>query len=97
MPPAPPPPATADEVPILEERYQRLLHLFEDAGIGEISLLATEEIKDPKTTFLVMEQAIEKLRPWRDAGAGYAIGYFPDAAYDGSSMDLFAKAVMPNL
>jgi alkanesulfonate monooxygenase SsuD/methylene tetrahydromethanopterin reductase-like flavin-dependent oxidoreductase (luciferase family) len=43
------------------------------------------------------EQAIEKLRPWRDAGAGYVIGYFPDAAYDGSSVDLFAKAVMPNL
>ncbi len=43
------------------------------------------------------EQAIEKLRSWRDAGAGYAIGYFPDAAYDRSSVELFAKAVMPNL
>ena len=43
------------------------------------------------------EQAIDQLAQWRDAGMGYVIGYFPDAAYDASGLDLFAKAVMPNL
>jgi F420-dependent oxidoreductase-like protein len=41
------------------------------------------------------EQVIEKLRPWVDAGAEYFIAYFPDAAYDRTSLELFAKAVMP--
>ena len=43
------------------------------------------------------EQVIEQLGPWKDAGMGYIIGYFPDAAYDRAGLDLFSKAVIPAL
>lgn len=43
------------------------------------------------------EQLIEKLRPWKDAGLAYAIAYFPDAAYDRSGMERFAREVIPAL
>ncbi len=43
------------------------------------------------------EQVVEKLRPWVAVGMSYAIGYFPDAAYDSSSLDLFATRVAPQL
>lgn len=41
------------------------------------------------------EQAIETLEPWVAAGMTYLIGYFPDAAYDSESLDLFARRVAP--
>jgi F420-dependent oxidoreductase-like protein len=43
------------------------------------------------------EQIVEKLTAIRDLGLGYAIGYFIDAAYDRSSIDLFAGKVIPQL
>jgi F420-dependent oxidoreductase-like protein len=43
------------------------------------------------------EQIVEKLTEIRDLGLGYAIGYFIDAAYDRSSIDLFAGKVIPQL
>jgi len=43
------------------------------------------------------EQLIEKLELWRDAGLGYAIFNFPDAAYDRSGIELLAKTVIPAL
>ena len=41
------------------------------------------------------EQVAERLREWEEAGMTYAIVYFPDAAYDASSLDLFAREVIP--
>ena len=41
------------------------------------------------------EQLAERLRPWADAGLGYAIVYFPQAAYDTTDMELFAREVVP--
>lgn len=41
------------------------------------------------------EQLIERLRPWADAGLGYAIIYFPQAAYDPTDIELFAREVIP--
>jgi len=41
------------------------------------------------------EQLAERLRPWAEAGLGYAIVYFPDAAYDLSGLELFAREVVP--
>jgi F420-dependent oxidoreductase-like protein len=41
------------------------------------------------------DQLIDKLRPWADAGLSYAIGYFQDAAYDPSGLELFAREVFP--
>jgi F420-dependent oxidoreductase-like protein len=42
-------------------------------------------------------QIAERLSEWINAGLGYAIVYFPDTAYDPSSMELFAKEVIPAL
>lgn len=43
------------------------------------------------------EQVIEQLRPWVGVGMSYSIGYFPDAAYDSTSLELFATEVAPHL
>jgi F420-dependent oxidoreductase-like protein len=43
------------------------------------------------------EQIVEQLRPWVEAGMSYSIGYFPDAAYDTTGLDLFATQVAPAL
>jgi F420-dependent oxidoreductase-like protein len=43
------------------------------------------------------DQISERLAQIRDLGLGYTIGYFVDAAYDRSSIDLFAKRVIPEL
>jgi F420-dependent oxidoreductase-like protein len=43
------------------------------------------------------EQVIDFLQAYQSAGMSYAIVYFADAAYDRSSLELFAKEVMPAL
>lgn len=43
------------------------------------------------------EQVVEALRELRDAGMTYAICYFPQAAHDPSSVQLFADKVIPEL
>ena len=43
------------------------------------------------------EQIIEKLTELRALGLAYTIGYFVDAAYDRSSIDLFAQKVIGEL
>lgn len=43
------------------------------------------------------EQVVERLREFEGAGLGYAIGYFPDAAYDRGSIELFESRVIPEL
>jgi F420-dependent oxidoreductase-like protein len=43
------------------------------------------------------DQLVEKLRPWIDAGLGYGIVYFQEAAYDTSGLVRFAREVMPEL
>jgi alkanesulfonate monooxygenase SsuD/methylene tetrahydromethanopterin reductase-like flavin-dependent oxidoreductase (luciferase family) len=41
------------------------------------------------------ERIVERLREIEQLGLTYAIANFADAAYDRSSMDLFAEAVIP--
>lgn len=41
------------------------------------------------------DQVVAKLRDWETEGMTYAILYFPDAAYDTSSIELFAGEVIP--
>ena len=41
------------------------------------------------------EQVISYLKDWEKEGMSYAIVYFPDAAYDSSSLEMFAREVMP--
>ncbi|GAA3611670.1 LLM class F420-dependent oxidoreductase [Microlunatus ginsengisoli] len=43
------------------------------------------------------EQIVEKLRAMQDLGLGYAIHYFPEAAYDRSGIELFEHEVIPAL
>jgi len=43
------------------------------------------------------EQIVERLRDMQQRGLGYAIHYFPEAAYDRSGMELFEREVMPAL
>jgi len=43
------------------------------------------------------EQIIERLQARRDAGLGYAIHYFPEAAYDRAGIELFEREVVPAL
>ena len=41
------------------------------------------------------EQVVERLKKWEAAGMTYPITYFPDVAYDRSSLEIFANEVMP--
>ena len=41
------------------------------------------------------EQLAERLRPWANVGLGYAIVYFPQAAYEPTDLELFAREVVP--
>ncbi|MGB8385155.1 MAG: LLM class F420-dependent oxidoreductase, partial [Dermatophilaceae bacterium] len=43
------------------------------------------------------EKVVEDLRAFGDVGLGYAITYFPEAAYDYSGIELFAREVIPEL
>ena len=43
------------------------------------------------------EQVVEKLRAAAGRGLGYAIHYFPEAAYDRSGIELFEREVIPAL
>ncbi len=43
------------------------------------------------------ERIAEDLARYAAAGLGYAIAYFPEAAYDRSGIDLFAREVIPGL
>lgn len=50
------------EIPILESRYQRLIHLFTDNGIEEIEPFVRQSINDTQKNFDILELAIEKLK-----------------------------------
>ncbi|WP_104164026.1 LLM class F420-dependent oxidoreductase [Cryobacterium sp. N22] len=43
------------------------------------------------------EQIVERLTGMKERGLGYAIHYFPEAAYDRSGLELFEREVMPAL
>ena len=43
------------------------------------------------------EQVVERLTAMKKRGLGYAIHYFPEAAYDRSGIELFEREVMPAL
>lgn len=43
------------------------------------------------------EQVIERLARLRDLGCDYVICYFPEAAYDGSGIELFEREIIPAL
>jgi len=69
----------------IEDRYRRVVP-EEQAG------RAAGMYRDMAGT---PEQLIERLRPWADAGLVYAIVYFPQAAYETTDIELFAREVIP--
>lgn len=78
----------ADKMARLKSHYQPLmpadaLELWLDQFVG--GLVGTPE------------QIVERLTKAAKAGVGYVIVYFADAAYDRTSMDLFASTVVPEL
>jgi F420-dependent oxidoreductase-like protein len=60
-------------------------------------LAATMETLRSSSLAGTTEQLVERLRTLDGLGLGYAICYFPEAAYDRSGIDLFAKEVVPAL
>jgi F420-dependent oxidoreductase-like protein len=74
----------------LEERVRPYLGDRTDAFIGEYRSPSALAVGTP-------EQIVERLAGMRDRGLGYAIFYFPDAAYDLSSIELFEREVLPEL
>ncbi len=40
-------------------------------------------------------QLIDEIRPWAEAGLGYAIVYFPEAAFSTDGLKRFAAEVIP--
>jgi F420-dependent oxidoreductase-like protein len=56
---------------------------------------AAEQAKLYKYASGTPDQVISYLKDWEALGLGYAIIYFPDPAYDLSSLELFAGEVMP--
>ncbi len=72
--------------------------------VGRIGALAGQDKAESARESLLAgglvgtsEQVVEQLRPWAEAGMSYTIGYFPDAAYDSTSLELFAQDVVPHL
>ncbi|MGH8947988.1 MAG: LLM class F420-dependent oxidoreductase, partial [Acidimicrobiia bacterium] len=56
---------------------------------------AVEQVRLYRHNSGTPEQVITSLKEWEALGLGYAIVYFPDTAYDLSSLELFASEVIP--
>ena len=50
------------ELPILEERYQRLLHHFRAAGVAEIEAFAKDALPDPPAEVAVIHSAVGAMK-----------------------------------
>jgi type I restriction enzyme R subunit len=50
------------ELPILEERYNRLIHYFEGLGVGRIRAFVTGELTDAASEVSVVHQAVSRLK-----------------------------------
>ena len=70
----------------------RVDHVLDDAGamVDRVFTGVGAAVGTP-------DQVIETIASFAEAGMGYAIVYFPDVAYDSSSLELFASDVMPAL
>jgi type I restriction enzyme, R subunit len=47
------------EIPILDQRYKRLVQLFKEKGVHRIEEYVHQKIKDPKQTYEIVERCIE--------------------------------------
>jgi F420-dependent oxidoreductase-like protein len=83
------PGVVADKVSETEDRLARL--------VGAEKAKKSRALLENHGLVGTPEQVIEQLMPWREAGMRYLIAYFPDAAYDNTSMELLARSVIPAL
>ncbi|MFG6446133.1 LLM class F420-dependent oxidoreductase [Microbacterium sp. P07] len=65
--------------------------------VGEERAAQMERDYRESPAFGTPEQIIERLTERAEAGLGYALHYFPEAAYDRSGVDLFERVVVPAL
>lgn len=63
--------------------------------VGAAGLAELEETY--RATAGTPEQLVARFGEWGRAGLGYAICYFPDAAYDRAGLERFARVVVPAL
>lgn len=52
----------ASEIPVLEARYRRLIHLFQDLGVADIEPWVQQKIAEPTRVYEILEQAIEVMK-----------------------------------
>ena len=69
--------------------------LLPHVGADNADRIEREYLASPG--FGTPEQVVEKLAERAEHGLGYAIHYFPEAAYDTSGMELFEREVIPAL
>jgi alkanesulfonate monooxygenase SsuD/methylene tetrahydromethanopterin reductase-like flavin-dependent oxidoreductase (luciferase family) len=74
----------------LDDRVRPYLGDRTDAFIAEYRAPGALAVGTP-------EQIVERLADMRKRGLGYGIFYFPDAAYDRSSIELFEREVLAEL
>ncbi len=65
--------------------------------VGDERAAAIEADYTSSPGFGTPEQVAERLAERAAHGLGYAIHYFPEAAYDRSGMELFEREVIPAL
>ena len=80
--------AVEDRIAWIIDHYRSFVS--DEDHLGRIEAMFRETAGTP-------EQLVEKLRPWADAGLGYTIVYFAEAAYDTSGLERFAREVIPAL
>ena len=47
------------EIPILDQRYKRLVQLFKEEGVEKIEDFVNQKIKNPKDTYAILERCVE--------------------------------------
>jgi F420-dependent oxidoreductase-like protein len=86
--------ATESEV---EERIARIDERVRPYLGDEEADRFVAEYRSPNAAVGTPEQIVEQLRARTELGLGYAIHYFPEAAYDRTGIELFEREVIPAL
>jgi alkanesulfonate monooxygenase SsuD/methylene tetrahydromethanopterin reductase-like flavin-dependent oxidoreductase (luciferase family) len=83
----------ADVEDRLKAVRDRMIRFVPEAAADAMLTMATSTDSASGTP----EQVIERLKHMRNLGCGYAICYFPEAAYDRSGIELFEREIIPAL
>jgi F420-dependent oxidoreductase-like protein len=81
----------ADRIDAIEARVSPFI------GADEAAKFVAEYRSSTALGVGTPEQVVERLTHMKSLGLGYSIHYFPEAAYDRSSMELFEREVLPAL